>query len=357
MKKKYSVDVTKDGKTIVHTLNIDDDFTLFRYRPSNNYALDALVKNDFWVSRPDSFNDPYDTSFVVDSKILIEYLLENTDDELIFAYANLRNIASESKKHIARKWVEELYKENMKFLKKLFLVSCFSEDVSNEVMWAHYADDGKGFAIEYHYKDLSEIKDYHCNLVNDLTDRFVQQIDGYNEIYGDIDTKDISQYNTYRIIYTNDKYDATEIIKTSIEVMTSIINIEGATYLDILKEYKTKGINLFDPKKQKTISDSIVFTKKKIWNYEKEWRLLLPNLLVDISKVERQHYKVGKLMPKAIYLGEFANLSTRVNVYNYCYTNGVELYQMFSKMKKKSYGLSYYRITKKEMVQFLDKVE
>jgi hypothetical protein len=341
----------------VHTLNIDNDFTLFRYRPANDYTLDALVKSDFWVSRPDSFNDPYDTSFVVDSKILVDYLLENTEDELLFAYAKQKNINSKNKRHIAHKWIEELYKENMSFLKKLFLVSCFSEDVSNEVMWAHYADDGKGFAAEYHYKDLSEIKDYHCNVVNDLTDHFVQQIEGYKEIYGDIDTKDVSQYNTYRIIYTNDKYDATEIIKTSIEVMTSIFNIEGATYLDILKEYKTKGIDLFNPKKQKTISDSIVFTKKKIWSYEKEWRLLLPNLLVDISKVDRQHYKIGELKPKSIYLGEFANLSTKVNVYNYCYTNGIELYQMFSKMKKKSYGLSYYKISKKEMVQFLDKVE
>jgi hypothetical protein len=357
MKKKYSVDITKDGTTNVHTLNIDNDFTLFRYRPANEYTLDALVKSDFWVSRPDSFNDPYDTSFVVDSKKLIDHLLENTDEELIYTYANLRNIKSKSKKSIANKWIEDLYKENMSFFKKLFLVSCFSEDVSNEVMWAHYADNGKGFVIEYHYKDLLEIKNSHCKLVNDLTDHFVQQIEGYKEIYGDVDTKDTSQYNTYRIIYTNDKYDATEIIKTSIDVMTSMINIEGATYLDVLKEYRAKGINIFDPKKQKTISDSIVFTKKKIWNYEKEWRLLLPNLLVDVTKAERQHYNVGKLMPKAIYLGEYVNLSTKINVYNYCYTNGVKLYQMFSKMKKKSYGLSYYEISKTEMIQFLDKVE
>ena len=357
MKKKYSLEVTKEGTTTVHTINVDGDFTLFIYRPSNDYTLDALVKNDFWVSRPDSFNDPYDTSFVVDSKVLIDHLLEKTTDELLFTYADMRKISTKNKKDIARKWIEELYLENRDFLKKLFLVSCFSENVSNEVMWAHYADNGKGFAIEYYYNDLREIKDFHCSLVDDITKHFLQQIEGYKEIFGDIDTQDYSQYNTYRIIYTNDKYDATDIIKSSIDVMTTLINIENASYLDILKEYKSKGINLFDPKKQKTISDSIVFTKKKIWSYEREWRMLLPNLLVDITKLDRQHYKVGKLKPKAIYLGEYVKIGTKVNIYNYCYTNGVDLYQMYSKMKKKSYGLSHKQITKKEMVQFLDKVE
>lgn len=357
MKKKYSVNIEKEGSTIVHTLNLDDDLTLYRYRPSSDYALDALVKNDFWVSRPDSFNDPYDTSFVVDSKVLIDYLLTKTDDELIYAYAELRNINSKSKKKIASKWIEELYQENMSFLKKLYLVSCFSENISNEVMWAHYADDGKGFAIEYHYKDLKELKDYHCSVVNNLTNHFVQQIEGFKEIFGSVDSQDFSQYNTYKIIYTNDKYDATEIIKTSIDVMISTFTIEGASYLDVLKEYRTQGIDLFGAEKQKTISDSILFTKKKIWIYEEEWRMILPNVLVDVSKLDRQYYNVGKLKPKAVYLGEFTKTTTKVNVYNYCYTNGIELNQMYSKMKKKSYGLSYRKITKEEMIEFLDKVK
>lgn len=40
--------------------------------------------------------------------------------------------------------------ENLSFAyRKCNAISCFSEVVDSEIMWAHYANSAKGFAVEY----------------------------------------------------------------------------------------------------------------------------------------------------------------------------------------------------------------
>jgi hypothetical protein len=358
MKKKYNLEIVKKSDVTEHHLSVQNDFTLFRYRPINKYTIEALVKNELWVARPDSFNDPYDTSFVVDTKKLIDHLLSKVDYDILQEYKKLRKLKTNSRRKIAESWIREIYSSNLENFKRIFLVGCFSEKIDNEVMWAHYADNATGFAIEYYYNDLKVLRDYHCDLVKAVSKDMVNQFEIFADIFGDIEDQDFSQYNIYKVIYTNHKYDATELLINAVDVSLGAIDNPNFSFLDILKQYKDAGMNLFSTENQKRMSDSIVFTKKKIWEYELEWRMLLPNMLIDVTKINNLHYKIeNSIYPKAIYLGEYIDLANKVILYNYCYTNGIILYQMYSKLQRKKYGLSYYEVDKKDMVNFLNKVE
>ena len=39
---------------------------------------------------------------------------------------------------------------------KTTVSACFTEKIDNEIMWAHYANNAKGFALEYDYHKLRE---------------------------------------------------------------------------------------------------------------------------------------------------------------------------------------------------------
>lgn len=358
MKKKYREEIYMENGIEHHKIIPDDDFTLFRYRSDNDYNLKALIRHEFWVTRPDAFNDPYDTSFVVDTKKLIDYLLTVIDNDLIIEYGITKNIKSKNKRYIAKKWIEEIYHSNSDFFKKIFLIASFSENINNEVMWAHYANNGKGFGVEYYYKDIRSLKNIHCQSVSELSKAYINQFEGFRDIFGDIENQNFEQYDAYKVNYKNSKYDATDLIRNAIDVTASLISEPNYSMLDVIKKYHDKSINLFTYDKQKIISDTIVFTKKKNWQYEQEWRLLLPNLLIDISKMDVQHIDIGLIFkPKAIYIGEFCELPTKVILYNHCYTNGIELYQMYSELKNKSYKLKKKQIQKKEMLDLLNDVK
>jgi hypothetical protein len=352
--KKYKIETVKTEKLHSHNVTLSDDFSIFRYRPINDYTISALLKDELWATRPDSFNDPYDSSFTVNKTQLRDKLLEIVDDEIILNYGRINNLKPLNRKYIASKWIEDMYYQNMDNLKRLYLIACFSERIDNEAMWAHYSNNGTGFAIEYYYNDLVLLKDEYNNFVKNVSSEFIQHNNELKNFFPTISDTDFSVYNLYPVIYRDTKYDGTELLNDVIGLLPKLIDQQEYTYLDVLKLYLDSGMNIYDNKKQKTFIDSTYFLKKRLWRYEKEWRMLVPNLLIDVTKINQVHQYIGKIRPKAIYLGEYASLATKTIVYNYCYTKGVPLFQMKSIISNLKYNLQSIEICEQSMKDFLN---
>jgi len=161
---------------------------LYKYRKIDKYALANLENNTAWFSKATDFNDPYDSVLTIGSE---ETFDENNKEALITNLAKnfevstseiesllgshtlkqtlvilLGNSVSddtpkEQIEEVANKIVNSKSIEFNKLAKNVanlyqdkIFASCFSEDPTSMLMWSHYADNHKGFVIEYDFKTL-----------------------------------------------------------------------------------------------------------------------------------------------------------------------------------------------------------
>ena len=186
---------------------------LYKYFPDScttqdgkeiNYSREALVNNTVYLQSPEKFDDPYDSSIVVDEmefqrQRLLHYLdickiehdafadnstlmfelaqgiysrsMEGTSYEELYAISPaLEELDSLRRENFALSlankllkyqtdvdaWqhalYDTLYNEFISMqnsLVKHFRVSCFATSPYSMLMWAHYANSHKGFCIEY----------------------------------------------------------------------------------------------------------------------------------------------------------------------------------------------------------------
>ncbi len=161
----------------------------------------VLYDGLIFPAHPESFNDPYDCDFLVDSDFLESHLMREllirqlssrctltqyekesimiNDDvdkvlrEVFFHHFKVRN------KHFLQSMKEDINKA-IKSAKSVLQVTCFSEVNDSILMWSHYAQNHSGFCIEYdfnnweskkHLKPVKYIKDRHTIRGNDLGDK------------------------------------------------------------------------------------------------------------------------------------------------------------------------------------------
>lgn len=111
---------------------------------------------------------------------------------------------------------ESYYRQVIHKLIEQLRVTCFSEDNANTLMWSHYADNHKGFCLEFEYpieeqtlfSYLSPVyytKDYPCLVLPSFQDDFMPS-QQYEEIINKfVLTKDkVWEYEKeQRIVFTN----------------------------------------------------------------------------------------------------------------------------------------------------------
>ena len=109
----------------------DGKLKLFSFRGFSDYAKEDVIENKLTLSQPEKFNDPFDT--------LLPHWLEYT----------LRQL---HEKYDAHK-VQEMKQEMCKYIKARSFVLAKDDAVENlpQLMWAHYANDHKGFCIKYEF--------------------------------------------------------------------------------------------------------------------------------------------------------------------------------------------------------------
>lgn len=121
-----------------------DSVTLFQFRKFSEYTLANLLKSEITLSRPSAMNDIVDT--------------------LVLSWINSPSFGrtSKFKKHL------DVYKKSFQD----FRIASFCESnpskeqiaVKNPLMWAHYADEHRGFCVEYQFDKSDFRRDDFNNL-------------------------------------------------------------------------------------------------------------------------------------------------------------------------------------------------
>ncbi len=321
---------TEESGTV--TLNIDDEYPLFRYRDGKENSLSALVSNEFWLGKPIYYNDVFDSRGRTDSEYVLkgikEYISKNES-----RYELIKSLFELDKELIRAKDVNEYLEEtitpvlNQPSFQDISL-GCLSSKIDSPLMWGHYSNNSNGFAIEYKYKTLISA----CERVKkDFTD------------YLDL----ISQFafKVFPINYTKSRYDQSDDIldyykdwinyqiENKGHITIDSINVHAQAYLDA-QTIEKKNYNTW----------KVCLTKMKEWNYEYEWRMILP------SRVEKLIIK-----PDSLVLGLFASPLVKYVVSEYGLKNNVPVYQMYEDMKSTDFILKRRKLSVEELNYITEK--
>jgi hypothetical protein len=159
--------------------------SLFKYRKLNEYALESISNNEFYLSEIHELNDPFECAMLLDhvacSRLLYGSVIfqrnfktkfgfeipEEVANEIIAssnpnqAYRNFcaskgicfNDTLAEEEGRIMSRW-EEIRTETNKNIR----VTCFSERNDSILMWSHYADQHQGICLQYNFTDCEEIR-------------------------------------------------------------------------------------------------------------------------------------------------------------------------------------------------------
>ncbi|MFG1359328.1 DUF2971 domain-containing protein [Xanthobacter pseudotagetidis] len=165
---------------------------LYKYRQFTEYHLDALKKDVLWLSSPDRLNDPYEAQvsfdverFIVEDQSVDDFLktarkarqaIEAGEDwrpseperpitvgdwrrqtvSTILQSSNLPE--KEAFASIVEEWSKEQALAHVRSMSQQFRtgfsVLSLSATGNNKLLWAHYSNSHKGFAIEYDFASL-----------------------------------------------------------------------------------------------------------------------------------------------------------------------------------------------------------
>lgn len=250
---------------------------LFRFRPCNTLNFDALQRNQYYASAPSQFNDPFDTFMPTDDSDLEELYMQINDvvgmrmaldetgklpafhqnlwnaDLQASISSKLRNIPidmllklqviakTKGEQDLAR--IKKETGRYVNYAQNTAWVACFSEDVNSNLMWSHYADDHKGFVLEY---DFLSCKANEAQLEN-----------------------------LFPVLYSDEPYNAKEVISWFV--------------------LRDNGMLIPFPDVNYWIKACLF--KATEWAYEKEWRILKQR------EENAPLYESFELIPSAIIYG------------------------------------------------------
>lgn len=150
--------------------------TAFKYRSGSQRDLDSIVNNQLFFAQKDSLNDPFEAAFDSSWQELMAKEIREADVDGIIAYGHkfghpsnqgkgwddfmeLPPIGKKMPSHHLQGTIMHLKSDIHHYFDRHGIFS-LSKDVTNELIWAHYAGQHCGFAIEY---DLDVIFDKKQN--------------------------------------------------------------------------------------------------------------------------------------------------------------------------------------------------
>lgn len=248
----------------IKTINIPPK--LFKYRSVGDYALDNLSNDTLHCALASTFNDPYDCALTFDTEFGRKYELEIARNSCGFPesviqeiehsaepfYSLVDNIRKTNPKmtNAEKKQLNKLIKNHEQRKNRILKqfndeirthckICSLSQRIDSLLMWGHYASCHTGFAMEY---DFSGTPNVH-------------HIAGY----------------LWPVLYEKKIYDGSHILNS-----LSPNNPPPGFWLGMLS----------------------ALHKSDEWQYEKEWRIIIPE---SLEANPRQNFFVGK--PTAVYLG------------------------------------------------------
>lgn len=287
------------AKKAVDTMNT----SIFRYRPYNQETIDALKDDRLYFSTPKYFNDPYDSLMYINKKNLHEYinmcleempqyikrLKQNNPLKGNFAEAFWSdcNPQKEEQHKMFIERVDEVIEEIKVKINSNIKEICFSSEHLSILMWAHYADSHKGFAIVYSKEKFTEVNSYNKD-----------------------DVKLDYKFSFEEVAYLENRVDATRfvndyLLKYGMPMESEIINRE-----------------LLPEPSRKTLKE-IITTKDKCWAYEKEYRLI-PRKLDFINENDLSYINIK---PDALIAGVKMPEEQKEELFKIAKEKKIEMYE------------------------------
>ncbi|MBM3181394.1 MAG: DUF2971 domain-containing protein [Chloroflexi bacterium] len=116
---------------------------LYKYQSCSDYSLQNLRHRSVWFSKPETFNDPFDCD--------INFKIVDVTDESVKAMVVRmdgtvnKSISNDDAVRMALAATEVVKKKQWAEIG----VACFAEEYANILMWSHYADNHRGFCLEF----------------------------------------------------------------------------------------------------------------------------------------------------------------------------------------------------------------
>ena len=280
---------------------------LFRYRSCSELNIDAFYNHQIWTSRGIDMNDDYDARIYYNKKKINKWLNSyfETDDSL--SILNAIRDGAEPPPNIAavpyarefvnfikgttreqlklgstnfRKFLNDNFlccvTELVELAQKTLKFACFSENINSVSMWGLYADNGKGFALSYDFRNNNFCDCPQCPQL------------GKSCMFP-------KRCHLMPMIYSNLRFDATNYM------------IYFAQYRILQKMALSNGFiippNIMDtiiPCPDSFMSSKVALYKSTEWRQEKEWRLFCTS--EDPNFGLEPHSYIRK-SPTALYLG------------------------------------------------------
>jgi len=336
-------DLSKEEENSYHSkifeyCHINTPNQLFRYRSCNNHNIDAFQKDQFLLTKPTKFNDPYDALLYIDKKSILQDLKSSnssqskeTINKLLsdpeykkqeiekfgehFIEKIIQNASSYQSYNISddiikhqQKYYEHrldlIVELSLKAIKQASLVACLSETVDSILMWSHYASNHSGFVLSYNFQELYSID---TGIAGMKGSHFVDK-------------------KIFPVIYRNERYDATYY----------------ASFHFIDDFYRSLGLEFNYPFFDKLFYYKALLYKSIEWEYEKEWRII-KNTNINTEDGKADFSLLENIRPKAIYLGEKISKTDKELLIKIAIEKNIKIYQMIIDPYEKEYKLEYYQ--------------
>lgn len=277
---------------------------LYKYRACCPNHIDALKRDEVWMSTSDLYNDPFDTLIRYDIQQVIDAFTLIDNPEFIGAaikymanggeipkpinnMLSSKNRAANQNKAERLKGLDDpnLTPESLEYAKlqmRLALITiptmmqrlsttvCFSEDINSVLMWSHYSDYHKGFALGYNLRPFLFPNKENLGL--------------------------------FPVVYGIQRYDATQYFYYLVGKFLSLpLNNQ-----DTLAQIK------------------LLLYKAKEWEYEKEWRLIN----IYHKDVLNKCSEPRKIRPNSIYYGCHISEENRKLLHRYAVEKNLQEFQM-----------------------------
>ena len=291
---------------------------LFRYRACNEMSIEALKNDLIYAVSADKFNDPYDT--------LVRYDLKGIE-EVVNAFISCESLGQlkawlaggndfpESVKQVLPKDLMESFREKVlsiddieaykdridesrnwmissietyfpilaEMSKRFSFIACFSESIQSVLMWSHYADSHRGFALEYDFRPWLKTP--------------------------------VKNVGLFPVIYDDERLDVSTYISWAFLRFIGVpaVNPDALSYI------------------------KIALHKSTDWAYEKEWRL------IDSSSrdIFSDNAKAIEYKPVAIYYGQRMSGERKDALHEIAKEKGLREYEMFIDYTEGEYGMRW----------------
>lgn len=170
----------------------------YAMQKNRDYSYQTIYDGEFFLSYPKTFNDPFDSMVLIDKKefeltFLKKYIEEEASEELIAFLLSEKASVFESLKRCAKfpsffhegsllktldydelkKQCDELfeaYERELERVRNRYGVACFTinEPHRNMAMWAHYAENYKGFCCKYNLTKNGVLDEQAKNILKNI---------------------------------------------------------------------------------------------------------------------------------------------------------------------------------------------